>query len=142
MSKKNEWKWKDSNRFEWLAKAEQTGEVLNQHEEFNPDGDHVWLCEIFAEDGYRIWWGYYVGQIHMPPMLREVLKLWQQEVNRIVIDGAIDETRKRFSDADGSKEAPEKLAQIQQLHSLYTCEREKGKMMCISSWVAKLGRVV
>jgi hypothetical protein len=94
------WRFKDSNGRDWEARASPTGEVVNQHDEYNPDGDCQWRCEMFGYDGFRIWYGYHVGQLDRPPKLRDLLFEWQQEVNQIVLDGAIDETRKRFPNAN------------------------------------------
>lgn len=94
------WEWKDSNRCWWSVEAWPLGEVTNV-KDWNLAGDWRWGFMVFNEAKERVWSGFHDGQLDQPPKLRHLLCEWQQEVNQIVLDGAIDETRKRFSDANG-----------------------------------------
>lgn len=105
-----EWNWKDGSRREWKLTANPSGEVKNVDDAFNPDGDVVWYWYLYDEDAINTgiaqnytWAGSLVGQYDLPPRLESFLLNWLEDVNRIVVDGACDETRKRWSDVNGSK---------------------------------------
>ena len=92
---KLKWKWKDSARNHWTMIAWWTGDVCDQVKNAL-DGDQIWTAELFNEHNECVWRGGCNAQGDEPPKLRDFLWEWQQEVNQVVVDGAMDETRKRW----------------------------------------------
>lgn len=108
------WTWKGSDRRWWKLKAMPSGMTENVDTVLNPDGDIVWDWFLYDEEAMSdqtaqlyIWTGRLVGQNDHPPKLQHFLLEWLQAVNQIVVDGACDETRRRWTDADGSKSLSE-----------------------------------
>lgn len=99
-SKNLKWEWKGSDRREWRIIANQLGEIENVSE-MNPEGDLVWLWFVYDEAGMNcqtnqnyIWAGRFVGQGDHPPHLKLLLLQWLEDVNSVVVDGAISEAKK------------------------------------------------
>lgn len=97
-----EWQWKDGSRRYWKLTANPSGMTENVDSVLNPEGDIVWYWYLYDEAAISTgiaqnytWMGRLVGQCDHPPRLAAFLLNWLEDVNRIVVDGACDETRKR-----------------------------------------------